>query len=567
MKTEKKSIVDSLVPTMQKIKAKLEARTPMLWLVSNEEQRIQGQIMQKIGLATGREIIVWSCSQGLLRYDGSVIDSNCKGLTQALDFIFKYKTPVEYTSTVFILRDPHIHINSQVARLVRDLYTPLTMGQLSETKLRNKTSSIIFLSGRVAHIANGIVDGLEPSLNDIIDIIDIPLPTKQDLLTYVELGLKVAKKKYSSNNKCTYKLDYSSTELNSFATSLQGLTIIEALRAISESFPLNHKICVDSLQEKKKQIVKRGGLLEVVDNLPVIEQVGGLDEVKKFISLYNGQFTEEAEIFGLEPLKAILFVGIPGGGKSLCSKALAALWKLPCLRLDMGKIFGGIVGQSEMNMRQVIKIAESSAPCILLLDEIEKQLSGTASSGSTDGGTTARVFGTLLTAMEEGLKGVCISATANSVAALPPELIRRFDEVFYVDLPVKQERETIFNIHIHKRRRKVEDFDIAKLVEATHGFTGSEIEKSIKVGLAMAWHNEEELSTDHIISAIRETRPLSKIMAHKIEESRKWAQGRARRASSLTEAGEKKDDSGFVDLSLGLDLAELTGNSGREEKN
>lgn len=474
--------------------------------------------------------MLWSCSKGIREYSGKVVDSNTRDLGQAMDFIAQRATPSPYWGTAFILQDPHIHFSPLVARLIRDMYIPLQSGQpASQKKEIQKSTTVFMVSGRVGHIANGFTEGLEPSVANLIDIIDLPLPTKTELSIFVRNATNEAKK----NPKSKVKVDYSAEHIDSFAGALQGLTLLEGIRSVAECFHLKGQIELTELQEKKRQIVKQDGLLEVVENLPDMEQVGGLDEVKRFINTYSGQFSERAAEFGLEPLKAVLLLGIPGTGKSLVAKAVAALWQLPCIRLDMGKVFSGVVGSSESNIRRGIKTIEAAAPTTLWVDEIEKQMSGTASSNFSDSGTTSRVFGTLLTAMEEGMKNVCVVATANDITALPPELIRRFDETFWVDLPVQEERAEILRIHLSKRKRDPSLFSLGDIVKNTYGFTGSEIEKVVKVGIANAFHLNEELKEEHILSAIKDTKPLSKTMAQQIETSRKWAKGRARRASSL----------------------------------
>ncbi|MDR3200673.1 MAG: AAA family ATPase, partial [Spirochaetales bacterium] len=231
----------------------------------------------------------------------------------------------------------------------------------------------------------------------------------------------------------------------------------------------------------------------------------------------------------------ILLLGIPGCGKSLSAKAIAGLWQLPLLKLDVGKVFSSYVGSSEENVRRAIQTAESIAPSILWLDEMEKGFSGLSSSGMTDGGTTARVFGTFLTWLQEKTTPVFVVATSNNVSQLPPELLRkgRFDEIFYVDLPSKEEREEIFRIHLQKRGRRTEDFDIAGAAAKTGGFSGSEIEEVVVSALYDAFDQDSELLPRHIAAGIDAIIPLSQTMEEQIRGIREWAKLRARRASSL----------------------------------
>jgi SpoVK/Ycf46/Vps4 family AAA+-type ATPase len=244
-------------------------------------------------------------------------------------------------------------------------------------------------------------------------------------------------------------------------------------------------------------------------------------------------FTDEARAFGLPAPKGILLLGVQGCGKSLCAKAVSRLWQLPLLRFDMGRMFGSLVGSSEENVRRAIAVAESVAPAVLWVDEIDKAFVGSQSSGVTDGGTTARVFGTFLTWLSEKSAPVFVVATANDVQQLPPELLRkgRLDEIFYVDLPSEEEREEIFRIHLSKRGRDAANFDLPALVGASKDFSGAEIEEAIISALYDAFYAKQELATAHVLEALGQTVPLAKTMSERISAQRGWANGRARNAS------------------------------------
>ncbi|MCX6623223.1 MAG: AAA family ATPase, partial [Acidobacteria bacterium] len=257
-------------------------------------------------------------------------------------------------------------------------------------------------------------------------------------------------------------------------------------------------------------------------------------------------FAEAARQFGLPKPKGLLLVGVPGCGKSLTAKAVAAEWKMPLLKFDLGKVFGGLVGQSEENMRRAVKMAEAVTPCVMWIDEIEKGLAGSRGGGG-DSGVTQRVFGTLLTWMEENQKQVFTIATANDIEGLPPELLRkgRFDEVFFIDLPTPQERATILAIHLTKHHRDYRDFDIATHTGASDGFSGAELEQAVVSALYVAFAEGENtrLEDRHLAAAIAESRPLSQSMAGKIERLRTEARLKWRWASGVPEerGGELKD--------------------------
>jgi SpoVK/Ycf46/Vps4 family AAA+-type ATPase len=244
-------------------------------------------------------------------------------------------------------------------------------------------------------------------------------------------------------------------------------------------------------------------------------------------------FTGEARTFGLPAPKGILLLGVQGCGKSLCAKAVSNRWQLPLLRFDMGRMFGSFVGSSEENVRRAIAVAESVAPAILWVDEIDKAFAGSQGSGVSDGGTTARVFGTFLTWLSEKTAPVFVVATANEIAHLPPELLRkgRLDEIFFVDLPGAPERTEIFRIHLTKRGRNASGFDLAALTGASAQFSGAEIEEAINSALYDAFSARSELTTAHVLAALAQTVPLAKTMAEQISELRQWADGRARNAN------------------------------------
>ena len=265
-----------------------------------------------------------------------------------------------------------------------------------------------------------------------------------------------------------------------------------------------------------------------------MKEVGGLEQLKEWLSKRGKAFSPAAREFGLPEPRGILLLGIPGCGKSLTAKAISSMWQLPLLKLDVGKVFSSLVGSSEENVRRAIATAESIAPSILWLDEMEKGFSGLSSSGQTDGGTTARVFGTFLTWLQEKKSPVFVVATCNNVKELPPELLRkgRFDEIFFVDLPSKEERKDIFRIHLEKRHRDPNGFDLEKLAESTKEFAGSELEEIIVSALYDAFDEGCDLKQEHLEKTVAGMIPLSKTMGDQIKGIREWAKIRAKKASN-----------------------------------
>jgi SpoVK/Ycf46/Vps4 family AAA+-type ATPase len=290
--------------------------------------------------------------------------------------------------------------------------------------------------------------------------------------------------------------------------------------------------------EEKRQVIRKSGILEFYDAEEDIEQVGGLQVLKEWLTKRSVDFTEEARAFGLPQPRGVLLLGVQGCGKSLVAKAVSSLWGMPLLRFDVGRVFGSLVGQSEEATRRAIRTAEAIAPAVLWIDEIEKGFAG-ASAGHLDSGVTARVFGTFLTWMQEKKTAVFIVATANNIRAIPPEMLRkgRFDEVFFVDLPNAEERKTILRVHLLKRAQDPARFDLDRLAEESTGFSGAELEEAVVSGLRDALYDgKRQMTTDDISRSIRQCIPLSVTMKEQIEELRDWATTRARKASVSAES-------------------------------
>jgi len=330
-------------------------------------------------------------------------------------------------------------------------------------------------------------------------------------------------------------------ELAKVVDGALGLTEIEAQDAFSLSLVRNQQLDVQSVIDIKRGIVERSGILEFVDTPESLDSVGGLDILKDWLKIRERGFSPEARQFGVAPPRGLLLVGISGCGKSQVAKSISAAWKLPCIRLDVGRAMGSLVGESERNMRMVYQVTSAIAPVLVFVDEFEKMFAGLGGA-STDGGTTQRVIGGFLSWMQDRTneRPCFIVATANDISALPPEMLRkgRWDETFFVGLPNSDERKEIFAIHLIKTGRKPEDFDADVLAKVSEGFTGAEIEETVKGALWKAFAQDRDLRMGDLNEAARETIPLSRGPMKEIVTSM-HNDNRFRRASSVQESDSK----------------------------
>ena len=284
--------------------------------------------------------------------------------------------------------------------------------------------------------------------------------------------------------------------------------------------------------EEKSQIIRKSGLLEYQEASQSLDDIGGLTTLKHWLRRRDRAFSQAARDFGLPEPKGLLLLGVQGCGKSLTAKAIASAWSLPLIRLDMGRIYSGLVGSSEENLRRAIRVTESLAPVVLWVDEIEKGLAGVG--GTTgDGGVSARVFGTLLTWLQEKTAPVFVVATANRVDLLPPEMLRkgRFDDIFFVDLPTERERRDILSIVLRRRGRAPENFQLDALAQQTPSFSGAELEQAVVAAMYDAFADGAELNDAYLLAAVKQSVPLAVTMAHEVERLRDWAKTRTRPAS------------------------------------
>ncbi len=472
-----------------------------LYIVSAEDQRVAAE-MRTIAEKLSFSLYAWNITEGLM----DLSRKSVRPVNDPLEVLLAIKEAPE--KSLFLLQDLHLFLGSDI--------NPVLLGQIKEVLRATKTQNKVL-------IISGCRLALPPELEREITVIEFKLPGKE------ELGVVLAGILKSANIS-----DLPDQQLESALSAASGLTSIEAENAFALSVVEKGGIAPETIARVKADSLKKNGLLEVIEQGGTLDQIGGLEVLKDWLITRKEAFTERARAYGLPVPKGLLIVGIPGTGKSLTAKATAGVFNIPLLKLDAGRIFGSLVGQSESNLRSVIQTVEAIAPCVLWIDEIEKGFAGSKSSGSSDGGTSARVFGSFISWMQEKMSPVFVVATANDVTQLPPEFLRkgRWDEMFFVDLPNHEEREVIWQLQIARFGRDPKEFDCRQLARATEGYTGAEIESVFTEALFDAFENEGEPTDLTIAHVLTTFVPLSKLMSEQISNLRNWAVGRTKAATA-----------------------------------
>lgn len=494
----------------------IKACYPIIYVSTGEEERFLRSLQDRYGL--DRAVYQWTFTRGLVnRQDMRCVDQKTIGDPMvALRMVEKLEM-----SAIFAfcdlhpwLQDASSQMNTAVVRLLRDFY-------IAVRRDRTTDKSLLLVSPVLA---------IPPELEKEIVVFDFPLPDRDELRSLLDNHIHQAIRRSQA------EIRLQPEDKEKLLEAALGLTLDEADNAFTAAI-LNDTVLdaadVRTILAEKQYIIRKSGILEYFPAEDSLDDVGGLEHLKKWLRKRSRAFTTEARKFGLPQPRGILLTGVQGCGKSLSAKAIANNWQLPLLRLDVGKVFNGLIGSSEENIRKALKLAEAMAPCILWIDELEKAFAGTHGSGAHDGGTTSRVFATFLTWMQEKKANVFVVATANQIDGLPPELMRkgRFDEIFFVDLPNENERRAIFGLHLAKRNRRPERFDLDTLAKATQGFSGAEIEQAVISGLFEAFDAGLDLGMPHLLDALRQTVPLSVTMREGIAGFREWAKTRAVPAS------------------------------------
>jgi SpoVK/Ycf46/Vps4 family AAA+-type ATPase len=480
----------------------LRACYPLLYIPTTEEERVETAIAdcgQRLGK---RAIYIWDFVEG---YQDNPNNENIgkRNPLQALEFVEKLPDQV---GGIFILRDFHRFLEDvSIARKLRNL----------ARHLKSQPKNVVILSPQLQ---------IPTDLAEVLTVVDFPLPTNPEIKT--EIQRLLATTGQSLNPKL----------LDDLARAAQGLSLERIRRVLTRCLASHSQIEADDVElmlAEKRQSIRQTQILDFYPATEQINDIGGLDNLKDWLLRRGGAFSERARSYGLPYPRGLLLVGIQGTGKSLTAKAISHHWHLPLLRLDVGRLFGGLVGESESRTRQMISLAEALAPCVLWIDEIDKAFSGVDSRG--DGGTSSRVFGTFITWLAEKSSPVFVVATANNIQTLPPEMLRkgRFDEIFFVGLPAQVEREAIFNVHLsHLRPHHLKEYDIKRLAYETPDFSGAEIEQTLIEAMHIGFSQNRDFTTDDILEAASQIIPLARTAQEQIQFLQDWAAaGKARLAN------------------------------------
>jgi AAA+ superfamily predicted ATPase len=488
---------------VQRLQQLFLSQHPCLSICTVEEDEAL-QTLRTMSVEAGVDMWEWSSSVGLR--DGLLADSEpIADTAAAVAALYKLKMLTKPAVIAMVDLSGHLK-DDRVLRMLRDLL--------------HKCSGC---GGWMVALIEATSE-LPPAIRAIATPFDLSLPGEEELEEVVKSVLR------QQNSMVPLRVDIDRRGFATIIRNLRGLSARQARQVILDTITPDRSFEISVvnkvLAEKRKQF-QSAGLLEYVESPVDLGEIGGLNRLKEWLRVRHDTLSDEAIAFGIPAPRGVLMLGMQGAGKSLSAKAVATSWQRPLLRLDVGALYDRYIGESEHRLRDALRQAELMSPIILWIDEIEKGFASAASQ-STDGGLSKRMFGSLLTWMQEHKTQVFLVATANDIEALPPELLRkgRFDEIFFVDLPRLEARRQIFSIHLAKRKRAPETFDLDTLAEASAGFSGAEIEQAVIAALCEAFSAKAELATSHLASAVKNSPPLSVTMAERVEALRRWASGR-----------------------------------------
>ncbi len=486
----------------------LRARYPLIYIPTFEEERVEAAIATSAKNLGNRAVYTWDFVDG---YQGNPNDAGFgrRNPLQALELLERLPPTAP---AIAILRDYH--------RFLEDVAISRKLRNLARL-LKSQPKNIVLLAPEVA---------IPSDLSQVLTVLEFPLPTPEEIRIEVERLLAATGKPLEGRI------------LDEIVRGCQGLSLERIRRVLARAIATHGELRVedvDLILEEKRQTIRQTQILDFYPAKENISDIGGLDNLKEWLLRRGGAFSERARQYGLPHPKGLLLVGIQGTGKSLTAKAIAHHWHLPLLRLDVGRLFAGLVGESESRTRQMIQLAEALAPCVLWIDEIDKAFAGLDSRG--DAGTTSRVFGTFITWLAEKTSPVFVVATANNIQALPPEMLRkgRFDEIFFVGLPITEERQAIFAVHLSRLRpHNLASYDLERLAYETPDFSGAEIEQAIIEAMHLGFSQNRDFTTDDILEAASLVVPLARTAQEQVKFLQDWAaSGKARLASRRSPLG------------------------------
>jgi SpoVK/Ycf46/Vps4 family AAA+-type ATPase len=462
------------------------------------------EVVGQAAMNLRRDLWIWSVAggvrDGLLEASPSVADT--EDPATGLENLSKAKP-----GTVCVMLDlaEHLRRGGRPLRLLRDMINTF-----------DKTGLTIVLVDCADTLPDVVKSHATP--------FELSYPDEKELSQIVRATIQTI------HRKRPIDVGISHSGFDAVVRNLRGLTRRQAARIIRDTVLEDQSLQDDDINviiASKRRMIQRGGLLEYIQTPMTLDEIGGMRNLKKWLQDRQDIANARAKAFGLEPPRGVLMLGVQGAGKSLCAKAIATAWSQPLLRMDPSTLYASYIGQSESNLRDALGQTEQMSPVVLWIDEIEKAFAS-AASRNVDGGLSQRMFGTLLTWLQEHTAPVFVVATANDIEALPPELLRkgRFDEIFFVDLPTAEVRREIFSIHLKKRGRQPDRFDLDVLAQAAEGYSGAEIEQAILAALCRAFADKVELDTNRIVSALRSSPPLSVTLAEKVQALQQWARGR-----------------------------------------
>jgi len=472
----------------------LKARYPIIYIATNEEERIEYLIKYCAKKYVVRTYYSWDFVSG---YQGNPNDTGfaARNPLEALDLIDKL-TPE--TASLFVLKD--------YDNFLKDFSVVRKLKNLSRS-LKTQPKNIIIVSSEI---------NIPDSLKEFVTLLEFPLPSYSEIVE--ELNRLIS----------SLQQEIEPETLNNIAIACQGLSLERIRRVLSKVIAKYGEIDASSpnlILQEKKQIIQQTQLLEFCLNDKNISDLGGLDNFKDWLSLRSKAFSQEAIKYGLPYPKGLLLVGVQGTGKSIAAKIIAHEWQLPLLRLDFGRLFASLIGQSEQRVRKMIEIAEALSPCVLWVDEIDKAFAGAQSSG--DSGTTSRVLATFITWLSEKASPVFVVATANNIDWIPPEILRkgRFDEMFFLNLPTREERQAIFEVHLKKYRPDlIQTFQLPLLGQLSKDFSGAEIEQVVIEAMRLGFNEDREFNNEDILVSIQNLVPLAKTKSKEIDLLKAWSE-------------------------------------------